>query len=83
MEIEATIFTTVMQVFGNPLNLGLFIFVIFLGIAIIMRLNESAMLPVMLGVVILVVAFIEPLRLLVALGLGILFGLALLKITRG
>jgi len=83
MLIEATIYNTIMQIFGNPLNLGIFIFVIFLGLAIMMKLNESAMLPVMLGAVILVIVFIEPLRLLLALGLGIMFGLAMIKITRG
>lgn len=83
MLIESTIYNTIMQLFGSPLNLGIFIFVIFLGLAIIMKLNESAMLPVMLGASVLVIIFIEPLRLLLALGLGIMFGLALIKATRG
>lgn len=83
MLIEETIYTTIMGLFGSPLNLGIFIFVMFMGLAILFRLGEGAMFVVMVGVMFLVFEFIPELMLPVGLGIGLMFGLALIKITRG
>lgn len=83
MVIEEMIFTTMMQLFGNPLNIGIFIFVIFMGLAILFRLGEGAMVVTMIAVFFIVAGFIPEMKFIIGIAVGIMFGLALIKITRG
>ena len=83
MIIEEMIYSTMMQLFGNPLNMGIFIFTIFMGFVILFRLGEGAMIVVMIAVFFLVASFIPELILVIGISVGIMFGLALIKITRG
>ena len=83
MGIEAVIYDTMMMMFGNPLNLGIFLFVIFMGMAILFRLGEGAMAVTMIAVFFLVAGFIPEMKFIIGIAVGIMFGLALIKITRG
>ena len=83
MPIEELIFGTMMQLFGNPLNLGIFVFAIFMGLVILFRLGEGAMVVTMIAVFFLVGGFIPEMKFIIGIAVGIMFGLALIKITRG
>lgn len=83
MLIEQLIFDMFLGMLGNPLNLGIFIFVILMSFGIFMRLGGDAMLVIMIPTMFVVFAFIPQLRLIIGIGIGIMFGIAILKATRG
>lgn len=83
MLIEQMIFDMLMGMFGNPLNIGIFLFVIFMAIGIFLRLGSDAMLVMMIPTLFAVFVFIPALRLIIGLGIGMMFGIAILKSIRG
>jgi len=83
MLAEDMIYTAILGLFGNQLVLGVFLFVALLAMMVFLRINETAMLVIFEPVLFLMFCFIPELKIIAAIAMGLLFGVAILKMTRG
>lgn len=83
MPVETLISSMLLGIFGSPLNLGIIVFFVFIAIAGFLRIHSSAIFILFIPISFLVFEFIPQIRILAALVIGIIFALALIKITRG
>jgi predicted benzoate:H+ symporter BenE len=83
MLMESLFFDTFLAIAGNPIIIGIAIFLIFVIFAVAMRIGNDALLILMVPIFILVGVFIPQLAILMVIAVGVTFGLALIKLTRG
>lgn len=83
MQIEAVLFNGFLAITGSPLLLGLIVLAVLFVIMIVLKLDPGAMFFGLLCAGLGVASFIVDLRIVIALGVGIMLAMALIKITRG
>jgi hypothetical protein len=83
MEIESLIYSGLLQLFGGPLFMGMFMFVMFMAMIVLLKVNETAAVVIFVPVLFIMFEVIPQLKILTAIGIGLLVGLAIIKMTRG
>lgn len=82
MEIEKMLYDTVMSMFGSPILVGIFVFAFFLFLGIVLKLRGMALVIVMFLALVIDMSFIPEFRIIAGIGMGIIIGLAALKLVR-
>jgi hypothetical protein len=83
MLFESMFYDMLLGITGNPIIIGIAVFMIFLIFAVALRIGQDALFVLMIPVFILVGLFIPQIAILMVIAVGLVFGLALIKLTRG
>jgi len=82
LDIENIISVGIGQIVGNPMLLGFLAFFFVVGFAIAMRLGGEALLLILIPALFLIFEYIPVLRIVAAIGIGIVIFIFLIRLFR-